>query len=67
MPPTAAMPGRAALSMLDSSPSRTSRFTSSPTRRKKIAIRPSLIHSSSGLWSFSSPTATVTGVSRKTT
>ena len=47
MPPTAAIAGRMALRKEESSPMATSRFNSSPTRKKKMAIRASLIHSSS--------------------
>ena len=44
MPPTAAKPGKTTSAGFFSFPSNTSRFNSSPTRKKKIAIRPSLIH-----------------------
>ncbi|MNS56513.1 hypothetical protein D3C71_1628910 [compost metagenome] len=43
MPPTAAMIGRASFLGLLSSPLRISYLISSPTTRKKTAIRPSLI------------------------
>ncbi len=46
-PPTAAVIGRAARRTDASSPTRTSRLISRPTTRKKIAISPSLIHTSS--------------------
>jgi len=48
MPPMAAMIGKIALSKLDNSPAKTSRFISRPTRKKKIAIKPSLIHKIAG-------------------
>jgi hypothetical protein len=43
IPPAAATPGRTRRDQVDSCPSSTSRLISSPTTRKKIAIRPSLI------------------------
>ncbi|MNC99261.1 hypothetical protein D3C83_174860 [compost metagenome] len=49
MPPTAHSTGNSACDMFDNSPSRNSRFSSSPTSRKNIAINPSLIQCSSGL------------------
>ncbi|MNN57931.1 hypothetical protein D3C81_1729460 [compost metagenome] len=55
MPPMAAAPGRTICDGLDSCPSRTSRLTSSPINRKNSAIRPSLIHNSSGLAIFNAP------------
>jgi hypothetical protein len=48
----------------DNCPDNASRFSSSATSRKKIAIRPSLIQSSSGLAIFSAPNCTATGSSR---
>ena len=51
MPPSAPAIGSATCEGRDSSPSTTSRLISSPTSRKKNAISPSLIHSSSGLLS----------------
>ena len=48
----------------DRLPSSTSRFSSRPTRKKKIAIRPSLIQSNAGLLSPRAPNATVNFVSR---
>ncbi len=66
MPPMAAMAGSAAWPKVDSSPRSSSRLISRPTRKKKIAISPSLIHSSSGLSIASAPTRTPTGVSRNT-
>ena len=63
IPPIAATSGSEAWFQLDSWPSTTSRFTSSPTRKKNTAISPSLIHSSSGLSIAKLPTATLTGVS----
>ena len=44
MPPMAAAMGMAAWRVDANSPASTSRLISSPTRRKKMAIRPSLIH-----------------------
>ena len=64
MPPAAASAGKVAWATVDSSPRTSSRLISSPTRKKNTAIRPSLIHSSSGLSSASGPTRTPTGVSR---
>ena len=61
MPPTAPMPGRMMLRGLASSPSRSSRFSSRPMRKKKMAIRPSLIQSSSGLERRNSPRPTING------
>ena len=52
MPPTAAMPGNITSRGFFSLPSIISRFSSSPMRKKKIAIKPSLIHRIS---SFDSP------------
>ena len=49
----------------DSWPLRASRLISSATSRKKIAISPSLIHSSSGLAIFNPPSCTATGRLRK--
>ncbi len=62
MPPAAAMTGSAACFAVDSSPTISSRLISRPTRKKKTAIKPSLIHSSSGLSIIRAPTPTVTGV-----
>jgi len=58
MPPTAATAGRTICAGLESSPSITSRLSSRPTRKKKAAMSPSLIHSSSGLSIANSPTLT---------
>ena len=63
MPPTAAMTGSAAACAVDSSPTTSSRLISSPTRKKKIAIRPSLIQWSSDLSSTSGATPRGTCVS----
>ena len=52
MPPTAAIPGSITSRGFFSFPISISRFSSSPMRKKKIAISPSLIHKISG---FSSP------------
>src|SRR5438874_9808273 len=49
MPPRAPAIGSATCAGCDSSPSTTSRLISSPTSRKKTAIKPSLIQSSNGL------------------
>ena len=49
MPPMAPAIGSATCEGCDSEPSTTSRLISSPTSRKKSAISPSLIHSTSGL------------------
>ncbi|MNR28871.1 hypothetical protein D3C85_1462190 [compost metagenome] len=46
MPPSAAMPGSTMRAAPRNWPSSTSRLISSPTSRKKIAIRPSLIQCS---------------------
>ena len=43
IPPTAASMGKIATLMLESSPTSTSRFISSPMMKKKIAIKPSFI------------------------
>jgi hypothetical protein len=64
MPPTAAMTGRSTCANEESSPRSSSRLISRPTRKKKIAIRPSLIHSSSGFSSASGPMRTPAGVPR---
>ena len=61
-PPSAAAMGNVARRTLSSSPTSSSRLISTPTTRKKMAIRPSLIHSSSGLLSTNSPMPTVMGV-----
>jgi hypothetical protein len=55
MPPTAATTGSAPCEGCDSAPSRTSRLISSPTSRKNTAIRPSLIHSRTGLFNTIGP------------
>ncbi len=47
--------GRAICEGCDSAPSTTSRLISSPTSRKNTAIRPSLIHSRTGLFSTIGP------------
>src|SRR5690606_1524136 len=47
-PPTAHKIGRAAWRGVAKAPPTTSRLISKPTSRKKIAIRPSLIHKASG-------------------
>ncbi|MNR53215.1 hypothetical protein D3C85_1731890 [compost metagenome] len=44
MPPKAAITGKLALLMEESSPSNNSRLISRPTSKKKTAIRASLIH-----------------------
>ncbi len=46
MPPRAAIAGRVILDNEERRPSITSLLTSSPTRKKKIAISPSLTHKS---------------------
>ncbi len=56
MPPTAPRPGSTMLLSCDSSPRSTSRFSSNPISRKKTAIMPSLIQSSSGLAISRAPT-----------
>ena len=48
MPPTAAMPGNKTSAGFLSLPSSNSRFNSKPIRKKKIAIKPSLIHKING-------------------
>jgi len=48
MPPSAAEAGNGARLRSESSPSISSRLISNPTSMKKIAISPSLIHSSKG-------------------
>ena len=48
-----------------SSPTTSSRFTSSPTTKKKIAIRPSLIQCSSESWSVWVPSETPSSVSQR--
>jgi hypothetical protein len=65
MPPTAAIAGSIARRTLESSPFSSSRLISRPTRKKNTAISPSLIHSSNGLSSASTPTRTLTGVSSR--
>ncbi len=65
LPPTAPAAGNAVCDRDDSSPSRNSRLISSPTRKKKTAISPSLTQSSSGLESERAPTCTTTGVARR--
>src|SRR5215475_6686005 len=65
MPPSAPAIGSATWEGCESSPSTTSRLISSPTSRKKIAIRPSLIHSTSGLLRPNAPNATVSLVPSK--
>ena len=65
IPPTAANAGSSAAWRVESSPTASSRFTSSPTTRKKIVIRPSL----TTCWRFSTsenePTRSVTSVLQK--
>ena len=65
MPPRAAAIARAALRGSASSPVSTSRLISSPTTKKKIAISPSLTHSSSGFEIANEPAPTVTTVSHR--
>ncbi|MNU03152.1 hypothetical protein D3C72_2470740 [compost metagenome] len=65
MPPTAAMAGKVACTRDESAPSSISRFTSSPTSRKKIAMKPSLIQSNSGLLMSRAAMRTCTWVLRK--
>ena len=48
IPPIAAIIGNDALLKLESSPSKSSRLISKPTKRKKIAINPSLIQTEIG-------------------
>ena len=60
----AAIAGSARLTEGRQLPDSSSRLISRPTRKKKIAIRPSLIQSSSGLSMASAPMRTATGVSR---
>jgi len=48
IPPSAAIAGSATCVLEESSPSNTSRLTSSPTKKKKIAMSPSLTHKKSG-------------------
>ena len=55
MPPIAAMPGNSNCAGERNSPTNNSRFNSRPTRKKKTAIRPSLIQSSSGFSSCKLP------------
>ena len=43
IPPTAAMTGKRAFLKEDNSPTKTSRFISNPTEKKKIAISASLM------------------------
>jgi hypothetical protein len=62
IPPSAAATDSAAFLGSASSPTVTSRLISRPTRKKKTAIRPSLIHSRSGLEMPKPPTSTVTGI-----
>jgi len=62
MPPTAAKTGRALWFHVESRPSRISRLISRPTKKKKTAISPSLIHSSKGFSMPPAPTWTTTGV-----
>ena len=64
-PASAHATGSATCDSEDNCPDSASRLSSSATSRKKIAIRPSLIHSKSGLAIFSPPTCTATGSSRK--
>ena len=66
-PPAAATMGSVAFLTVLSSPTSSSRLISTPTTRKKMAIRPSLIHSSSGLVSTDSPMPTVMGVCHRST
>ena len=63
-PATAQPSGNTSWSRPASWPVNASRLISSATSRKKIAIRPSLIHSSNGLAISSSPMRTCTGRSR---
>ena len=63
MPPMAPTAGSRMLPGFDSSPSMSSRLSSRPTRKRKIAIRPSLTHSSRGLAICSGPTRISTGMS----
>ena len=61
VPPRAATRGKAACRGEESSPSSTSRFISSPTRKKKTAMRPSLIHSRRVSVNANRPKLTETG------
>ena len=63
IPPTAPMAGSMTLAGRDSSPSRISRLSSRPTRKKKIAMSPSFTHRNSGLAICSAPIRISTGVS----
>jgi len=65
IPPMAAMPGRVICESEERCPSMTSRLTSSPMTKKKIAIRPSLTQSKRGLAMCSAPKRTSTGVCKK--
>ena len=65
MPPIAPRAGRAILLFSASSPTRSSRFSSRPTRKKNTAIKPSLTQSSSGLAISNGPMRTCTGSSTK--
>ena len=59
MPPMAANAGNAIFCGLFKSPTTTSRFNSKPTNKKKMAIKPSFIHNSSGLFISNLSIATV--------
>lgn len=65
MPPSAAATGRAARRASRSSPMTSSRFTSSPTTKKKTAINPSLIQWRSEWLIWKEPTPTVSVVFQK--
>ncbi len=65
MPPAAPNAGSAIWERFESSPSSTSRLISRPTRKKKTAMRPSLIQRIRGFASLNRPIRISTGVSRK--
>ena len=64
MPPIAPTPGRIIFRLSESSPSISSLFNSRPTRKKNIAINPSLIQSNNGFAISKAPIRISTGVSR---
>ena len=65
MPPTAATTGSRAARTLESSPTASSRLTSRPMTRKKMAMSPSLTRSRTVSSSCQSPISSVTGVVQK--
>lgn len=65
MPHTAAKNGSIACSLLDSSPATSSRLISNPTRKKKIAIKPSLMKCCSDFFKPTAPMLRFTGRCRK--